>query len=499
MDVELRLRRPGIDAAGEAIVYLDRASPACRTLGLAAPDRLLVTHGGKAITARLNLVPGTLIGPDEAGLSEAAWNAIMATEGGPVTICKDETIDSMSHVRAKVFGHRLDAAPMEAILSDIVDGRYSDIQLAAFVTACAARPLGTDEIAAMTGAMVDTGARMSWPPGVIADKHCVGGLPGNRTTPIVVAIAAACGLMIPKTSSRAITSPAGTADMMETLAPVNLTLDHMRRVVESEGGCIVWGGAVDLSPADDILIRIERALGVDSHGQLIASVLSKKIAAGATHLVIDLPVGPSAKIRSAGDAETLSRTLLDVARRFGVHVRVLKTNGAHPVGRGIGPALEARDVLQVLRNEAEAPDDLRAKAVTLAGALLELAGMAAEGGGEGLAERTLASGRAWKKFQAICAAQGGMAEPPSARHRQTVHAQTSGRVNAFDNRLLSRAAILAGAPEEKAAGLDLHVRAGDMVEEGQPLLTLHSQSVGELAQALAFVQKNHEAIITLRS
>ena len=171
----------------------------------------------------------------------------------------------MSHVRAKVFGHRLDAAPMEAILSDIVDGRYSDIQLAAFVTACAARPLGTDEIAAMTGAMVDTGARMTWPPGVIADKHCVGGLPGNRTTPIVVAIAAACGLMIPKTSSRAITSPAGTADMMETLAPVNLTLDHMRRVVESEGGCIVWGGAVDLSPADDILIRIERALGVDSH------------------------------------------------------------------------------------------------------------------------------------------------------------------------------------------------------------------------------------------
>ncbi|MCB1914081.1 MAG: thymidine phosphorylase, partial [Rhodocyclaceae bacterium] len=172
-------------------------------------------------------------------------------------------------------------------------------QLAAFVTACAARPLDTDEIAALTTAMVDTGVRMNWPQAIVGDKHCVGGLPGNRTTPIIVAIAAACGVTIPKTSSRAITSPAGTADMIEVLAPVDLSLDRLRRVVEDEGGCIAWGGAVDLSPADDILIRIERALDLDSHGQLIASVLSKKIAAGATHVVIDMPVGPSAKVRSA--------------------------------------------------------------------------------------------------------------------------------------------------------------------------------------------------------
>lgn len=497
MEFEMRLIRPGIDAAGEAIVYLDRACPACRMLGLSAPDRLLVSHGGRTVTARLNLVSGGMVAPDEAGLSESAWIELQARNGGLATIRMDETIDSMGHVRAKIFGHRFGESEMNAVLGDIVAGRYSDIQLAAFLTACAARPLDPDEIAALTAAMVDTGARMTWPQGIIADKHSVGGLPGNRTTPVVVAIAAACGLTIPKTSSRAITSPAGTADMMETLAPVNLSLPEMRRVVQGEGGCIVWGGSVDLSPADDLLIRIERALDLDSHGQLIASVLSKKIAAGATHVVIDMPVGPSAKVRSAAEAENLSRVLEGAARRFGLHVRVLVTNGIQPVGRGIGPALEARDVLQVLRNAPEAPQDLRQKAVLLAGALLELAGKAAEGGGEALAESTLASGRAWLKFQAICKAQGGMFDLPVARYRKSMFAPAPGRVQAIDNRLLARTAILAGAPEEKAAGLDLHVRIGDSIEEGQPLFTLHAQAEGELTRALAYAQ-SHGPVIAVR-
>ena len=146
--------------------------------------------------------------------------------------------------------------------------------------------------------MVKTGKILTWPSDLIVDKHCVGGLPGNRTTLIVVPIVAAFGLMIPKTSSRAITSPAGTADTMEVFAPVNLDIKTMRKVVEQENGCIVWGGSVSLSPADDLLIRIERPMDLDSEGQLVASILSKKIAAGSNHLVIDIPIGSTAKIRT---------------------------------------------------------------------------------------------------------------------------------------------------------------------------------------------------------
>src|SRR6185437_11083955 len=301
----------------------------------------------------------------------------------------------------------------------------SGIHLSAFITACAARDLDHDEIRDLTAAMVGAGERIDWGGRTIVDKHSVGGLPGNRTTPIVVAIAAASGLVIPKTSSRAITSPAGTADTMETLAPVELDLATMRRVVEREGGCVVWGGAMGLSPTDDILIRVERVLDIDGEGQLVASILSKKLAAGASQLVLDIPVGPTAKVRSYEDAQQLSQTLIDVGESFG---------------------LEARDVLAVLQGHADAPADLREHALALAAALLELGGAAPAGAGFARAAECLASGRAWEKFQRICEAQGGMRVPPTAQHRRAVTMRHSGLVDRIDSRKLSRVAKLAGAP-----------------------------------------------------
>jgi thymidine phosphorylase len=326
------------------------------------------------------------------------------------------------------------------------------------------------------------------------DKHCVGGLPGNRTTMILVPIVAACGLLMPKTSSRAITSPAGTADTMETLAPVDLDVEQIRRVVERTGGCVAWGGAVRLSPADDVLIRVERPLDLDSPGQLVASVLSKKVAAGATHVLIDMPVGLTAKVRSAHDAAQLAQYLEQVGESLGLHVRVMRTDGLAPVGRGIGPALEARDVLSVLKREADAPADLARRALALAAELLEFGGAAPVGAGPALAASVLDDGRAWSKFQEICAAQGGMREPPVAPHQQPVTAPRSGTIIAFDNRRLARIAKLAGAPKAACAGIDLHVQLGAVVERGQPLFTLHAATPGELAYALDYAMTQPEAL-----
>ncbi len=274
---------------------------------------------------------------------------------------------------------------------------------------------------------------------------------------------------------------------METLAPVNLDLAAMRRVVEREAGCIVWGGSVSLSPADDLLIRIERALDIDSEAQLVSSVLSKKIAAGATHVVIDIPVGPTAKIRNNAAAESLSNQLIAVGRVLDLNAAIDITDGSQPVGRGIGPALEARDVLAVLRNERGAPKDLRERAVRLAGHLLEIADAASPGEGRRLAVQVLDRGDAWRKFQAICEAQGGMREPPTAAHVRPVLAPHDGTVHSIDNRILARAAKLAGAPGDPAAGIDLHVRLKDTVCAGEPLFSLHAESPGELAYALRFL------------
>ena len=483
----LLLRRLGIDTYTDPVIYMSSDCDVCRAEGFAARSRVKVVLGSRSLIATLNVVRAGLLAPDEASLSEFAWRMLHAEEGSRIHVSHPAPMTSESRLRAKAYGERLSRADMDLIIGDIVHGLYSDVHLAAFVTAGAGDRLDEAETLALTNAMVAAGERICWDRPVVADKHSVGGLPGNRTTPLVVAIAAACGVLIPKTSSRAITSPAGTADTMEVLAPVELDVAAMRRVVEREGGCVVWGGAVQLSPADDILIRVERPLDFDSDGQLVASILSKKCAAGATHVVIDMPVGPTAKVRSAAGAESLSRRLQAVGAALGLEVRIECADGTQPVGRGIGPALEARDVLDVLQNTSSAPDDLRERAVRLAAAVLELAAAAPANQGRMLAQAVLTDGRAWRKFQAICNAQGGMRDPPCAPLTHVVHAPTRANIAGFDNRRLARLAKLAGAPIDKAAGLDLHVRIGDRVERGQPLFTVHAQSRGELTYALDYL------------
>lgn len=483
----LRTRRFGIDTLHECVVYMRADCHVCRAEGFRSQARIEVRADGKRIVATLNVVTSTLLHHDEIGLSEAAWTLLGVPDGTTVSLAHSLPSGSMSDVRAKLYGNRLAPGAMQGIVRDIADGRYSELEIAAFIGACAGDRLDLPETVALTQAMIDAGTRIRWSAPQVVDKHCVGGLPGNRTTLIVVPIVAACGLVMPKTSSRAITSPSGTADTMETLAPVALDLNAMRRVVEQEGACIAWGGALRISPADDILIGVERALDLDSEGQLIASVLSKKAAAGATDVVLDIPVGPTAKVRSTQAAAMLAERLVAVGSAVGLNVKTLLSDGTQPVGHGIGPALEARDVLAVLHRAPDAPADLRERSLRIAAAVLECSPSIAPGSGYALAARVLDEGAAWEKFTAICAAQGGMREPPRASYRQDVLATRTGVVARFDNRKLARVAKLAGAPDRAAAGLTRHAVLGTSVTRGDPLYTVHAEAPGELAYALDYV------------
>ncbi len=490
----LRLRRLGIDTYQEPVIYMRSDCRVCWSEGFQAQARVRVEHCGRSIVATLNVITTGLLPPGEAGLSESAWELLGAREGAQVVLSHPEPLDSLSQVRAKIYGKNIDAAAMRLIIRDVAERRYSDIHLSSFITACAGERLNRQEVIDLTRAMIEVGEKLEWGRTPIVDKHCVGGLPGNRTTLLIVPIVTAFGLTMPKTSSRAITSPAGTADTMEALAPVSLDIAAMRRVIEREGGCIVWGGSVSLSPADDILIRVERALDLDSEGQLIASVLSKKAAVGSTHVVIDIPVGPTAKVRSIEAANTLSGHLVEVGRAIELRVKAIITDGTQPVGRGIGPALEAADVLSVLRGDATAPADLRERGVMLAGRVLELSSNVTEGEGRSLAESILDSGRAWSKFQAICEAQGGMRVPPRAKFRHEVNAGREGLVASVDNRRLAQVAKLAGAPKAAAAGLEFHTRIGAQIEEGQSLFTVCAETPGELSYALSYVEAHPDIV-----
>ena len=483
----LRARRALIDTYQQPVVYMRSDCAVCLAEGFEAQAQVEVVFDGRQVPATLHRVDAGWLSHDEAALSEAAWNLLGLQGGEALQVRHAQPLESLKFLRAKVYGRKLDYPSMRALIEDVGHGRLSDLHLAAFVTACAGGRLDEQEIVALTRAMVDVGHRIRWPLSPVMDKHCVGGLPGNRTTLLVVPIVTACGVIMPKTSSRAITSPAGTADTMETLAPVALDVATMRRVVEREGGCIAWGGSAQLSPADDVLIRVERPLDLDSEAQLVASVLSKKAAVGSERVLIDVPVGPTAKVRSSAAAQSLAASLVSVGAAIGLQVEVVQTDGRQPVGRGIGPALEALDVMAVLHRRSDAPQDLRERALMLAGRLLEMAGRAAPGTGLALATRTLDSGQALAKFIAICEGQGGLREPPRASHTQVVAAAGAGRVGAIDNRRLARAAKLAGAPHDAAAGAVIHVRLGDTVAAGQPLITLHSRAPGQLAYALAYV------------
>ena len=489
----LRVRRLGIETGGEAIVFMHADCPVARSEGFASRARVEVRAGGRRALATLYFTTNGLLDTDEVGLPNALWRQLHAGDGDQIAVRHPQPLASMSDVRAKIYGHRLEYRQLARVVADIAIGRYSDVELAAFVTAFAGQPLEVKETAALTRAMLEAGDRLDWPGELILDKHCVGGLPANRTTPLIVAIVAAAGFTMPKTSSRAITSPAGTADAMEVMAPVNLDLPAMRRVVEREGGCVVWGGNVRLSPADDILIGVERALDVDSEAQLVASILSKKLAAGATHVLLDLPVGATAKVRSPGEAAKLSAHLVAVAAEFDLSVTPVLTDGTQPVGTGIGPALEAHDILAVLRGSPDAPADLRERALDLAGRLLDLAG-GSSGSGRTQAAAILEEGRALNKFMAICEAQGGFSEPSTAPLRHEITAPRNARVAAFDNRTLARIAKLAGAPRAKLAGISLHAKLGATVARGEPIFTVHAESRGELDYALAFAAANPDVI-----
>jgi thymidine phosphorylase len=488
---QLRVRRVSLDTGRENVVVISRHSRALRPDVFRGFSRVEVRAGSKVVLATLLITDDdALVGPDDIGLSEPAFRRFAEPSGNLVTVSPAASPESLDAVRAKIQGQTLQAAEIEAIISDLCHYRYSDMEIAAFLIGSASF-MTSSELLALVQAMAAAGTKLKWPDTIVVDKHCIGGIPGNRTSMIVVPIVAAHGLTIPKTSSRAITSPAGTADTMEVLARVDVGVKEMKEVVAACRGCLVWGGHVNLSPADDILISVERPLSLDTREQMVASIMSKKLAAGSTHLLIDLPVGPTAKLASATDAMRLRKLFEFVGDHFGIAVEAITTDGRQPIGNGIGPVLEAEDVISVLTNDASAPADLREKSLRLAAHLLEYDPQLRGGAGYARACELLSSGAAMKKMQTIIDAQG----PSNCRNDVgkltfDVVAANDGKVLEINCLQLNRLARTTGAPIDKGAGIGLFKKIGDRVEKGQPLYRMHAYDQSELDLATTAAKTN---------
>ncbi len=481
----LALRRVAIDTWHENVAYLHKDCAVYRAEGFQALSKIQVCVNGHCVLATLNVTSDPrIVQPTELGLSQEVFDRLGLPRGRPVTISQAEPPESCQALFRKIAGERLPREDYAAIVRDIAERRYSKIELTAFVVACNRDELDREEVFFLTEAMVQSGRRLDWHERLVVDKHCIGGIPGNRTSMLIVPIVAAHGLLCPKTSSRSITSPAGTADTMEVLTRVELPFEQLSEIVREHRGCLAWGGTAQLSPADDVLISVERPLSIDSPGQMVASILSKKVAAGSTHLVLDIPIGPTAKVRSMPEAQRLRRLFEYVARRIGLSLEVVITDGRQPIGFGVGPVLEARDVMRVLENDPQAPNDLRQKTLRLAGRLIECDPDVRGGDGYAIARDILDSGRALAKMRAIIAAQGGKDfdhhHPQLGQLSFEVCAPQAGIVVGIDNFQIARIARLAGAPKVAGAGVDLLHKLGDTVAEGEPLYRVHASYPADL-------------------
>jgi len=495
---ELKVKDMEISTGGPLIVYLNKKD--AEKLDLHTSDRVKVIRGKNIATAAVDITDSAkTLPPGSIGLSEEVISMVGAKHNQDVKVEIAGKPVSIDYIKKKLDGFRLSKEEIEQIVWDIVNRKLTPIEMTYFVAACYSRHMTMKETAYLTKAMASQGERLDIKRHPIMDKHCVGGVAGNRTTPIVVSIAAAAGLTIPKTSSRSITSPSGTADTMEVLTNVSLSLKKMKNVVMKTNGCMVWGGALNLAPADDLIIKVERPLMIDAKSQLLASVMAKKASVSATHVLVDIPFGKGSKIPSTMKAKTLKRDFEQIAKELKMKVDVVLTDGRQPVGNGIGPSLEARDILFLLRNDPRAPFDLKKKSLFLAGRLLEMGGKAKKGKGIKMATEILESGKAYKKMVEIITAQGkNYINPdkiPVGEYISDHKARKTGKITLISNSYISKIARIAGAPEDIGAGIYLHNHVGDFVREGEVIFTIFAHSEKELGFAIEACARSEGIII----
>ncbi len=492
---QLKLRAKCLDVmAGGQIVLLNAMQ--AHQNDIYTGYRVILKSGRYQTVAMVDLT-NDLVRVGEIGLFVEVCEALHAKSGLTLEIQPTGRPESIEYIKSKLDGKALSTPQIVNIVRDVMNNQLAEGELASFMTACYIRGMSEDEIVGLTQAIVQTGEKFNLGRSPVLDKHCIGGVAGNRTTMVIVPIVAAAGCYMPKTSSRSITSAAGTADTMETLCPVTLPIHEMEKQVRAIGGCVVWGGAINLAAADDKLIKIRNPLSLDPKGVLLASIMAKKKSVGAQYCIIDIPVGRGVKMADVHEARNLAKDFISIGRRLGITVECMVTNGEDPVGHGIGPALECRDVLSVL--EGDGPLDLREKSCQMAGTLLELAGKAKKGTGYDISQKLITSGKALAKFKQIVEWQGGEVKKlnsqniPIGNYHHRVLADRPGRISHLDNKMLSRVARAAGAPLDRGAGIFLYCQKGDVLKAGQPIMEIYAESEGKLDMALK-VLSTYEAV-----
>ncbi len=462
-------------------------------------EKVGITNYGRIFVETLGRYPKKLSMPantidkvvkeDEIVVSSEIRKRMKLREGQKVGINVANLPKSLVYIKKKFENKKLKKRQVHAIIKDIVDNNLSEPEVSLFISAMEKNGMDFKETTYLIKAILKTGNIFKWDKKPIADKHCIGGIPGNRTTHLVVAICVAAGVYMPKTSSRAITSAAGTADVTEAIAKVEFSPKELRRIMSKTGAFLAWGGALGIVPADSKIIRVEKILQIDPQAQLLASIMSKKLAAGSNYILIDIPYGKNAKV-SKQKALLLKKKFEKLGGYFRKKIKVVLTEGKQPIGNGVGPILELIDVIDILDPKKQGPKDLEDKSIFLAGEILEMTKKAKKGKGKDLAKEMLYSGKAYDKFKEIIKAQKGkIINLKPGKFKKDIFAKRTGRIKEIHNKEINLLAKSAGCPIDKAAGLYLNHHLGEKVKKGEKLLTIYAQSKTRLNEAVKFYKR----------
>ena len=487
----LSLKYISVNSFNENIVYLHKDCDAYKVDEISSLTKVEVHGGAEPLLAFLEVVEDdAIVSTSELGLNKQAFEQLNLPEGANVTITLANATPSLASIRRKMDGNVLSDSEYLAITKDICNKRYSNMDIASFLVATGSF-MTVQEVLALTEALVGDEIIHWDSESIVVDHHCLGGVPGNKTDIIISAIVAAYGLPMPKTASRALTSCAGVADTFSVLANVDFDDLSLKNLVKENRAAIVDYGSLPLAKACKIIAAVERSLGVIKHEHIVASILAMKIATGVSHLVVDIPVGQNARVKSTKEALRLRKMIEYVGDMLSLTTDVVITDGSEPIGNGVGAVLEARDVMKILRNKDDAPADLKEKSLFLAGRVLEFDPKLRGGQGYSVAKEILTSGRALEALNKIIYAQGKAPQPRLGNLTRDILAPKAGVIEAIDNSRIFRIGVLAGAAQHHGAGLDIIKKVGDRVERGDVLYRIHSVSSADFAFANSAVDGNN--------
>jgi AMP phosphorylase len=484
--ITLKAKDIKISTGGPLIAILNHVD--AEKLDLQALDRIKIQHGRKSRIAAIDISETSNgIRPGQIGLFKELVKELNIKKATKLKVSAAKIPRSIEVIKKKLDGKELTKKEIEGLIKDLVNNELTEIEITYFVSACYQSKLNFRETEYLTDAISRFGDKIKIKEKIMADKHSIGGIPNNRTTMLIIPIVTAAGITMIKTSSRSITSPSGTADTMEAIAKVSFTTEKIKEIVRKVKGCMVWGGALDLVSADEKLIKVRHPLRLDPQGIMLASILAKKLAVNSTHILIDIPVGKTAKVESKKEAKLLKKSFEKLGKHLGMKTKVMISNGDQPIGNGVGPNLEARDVLYILRKDPKAPKDLEKKAIYMANLIFKLTKTKAS------AKEILDSGRAYQQFMRIIEAQEGNPKitPEDikvGKFSYKYRASKSGKIKEIDNKKIAKIAKIAGAPHDKDAGLYLHKKVKDEVKRGQILMTIYADSRVKLNYAKTFVK-----------